>query len=156
MCCFATLAIEGMALMPWLLDKEQEAFIREHATKGANWLSEALCVNRQAIYQYAHKEGFSVKKETIPKPMRNVKRNAWAWPRHYLKYKKYLVLRDGLRCHYCDQLMTYDEAQIDHILAKARGGTDAPHNLVLACARCNGLKSTLCYSCPEFREAIKQ
>lgn len=140
--------------MPWLLDEEQQAFIREHAYKGGNWLAEALGVQRHAIYQYAHEAGFSVKKQLDPKSMRNRKKDAWPWPRPYKKYKKYLVMRDGLRCHYCDQLMTYDEAQIDHILAKARGGSDAPHNLVLACARCNGLKSTLCYSCPEFREAI--
>jgi len=139
--------------MPWLLDEEQQAFIREHADKGGTWLAEALGVRRHAIYQYAHTQGFSVKKRIEPKATKKI---SSPWPKKHKNYKKYLVMRDGLRCHYCDHLMTYDEAQIDHILAKARGGSDAPHNLVLACARCNGLKSTLCYSCPEFREAIKE
>jgi hypothetical protein len=30
----------------------------------------------------------------------------------------------------------------------------APDNLVLACFRCNYIKSTLCYTCPEFRNKI--
>jgi hypothetical protein len=149
-----------MALMPRnALTDEQKAFVRENALKGGNWLAEALNVNRADIYQYATIEGFSVKKggkyDPKEKSIRRMKRGYSMWPMHYRKYKKYLVMRDGLRCHYCDTLVTYDEVQIDHVLARARGGSDAPHNLVLACPRCNHAKSTLCYSCPEFRDAIK-
>jgi 5-methylcytosine-specific restriction endonuclease McrA len=125
---------------------------------GGNWLADALQVDRGQIYQYATDEGFSVKKGGKNHPSdRRIKRMSsglCSWPKNYRRYKKDLVLRDGLRCHYCDRMMTFDEAQVDHILAQARGGTDAPHNLVLACGRCNGLKSTLCYTCPEFRDAI--
>jgi 5-methylcytosine-specific restriction endonuclease McrA len=125
---------------------------------GGNWLADALQVDRGQIYQYATDEGFSVKKGGKNHPSdRRIKRMSsglCSWPKNYRRYKKDLVLRDGLRCHYCDRMMTFDEAQVDHILAQARGGTDAPHNLVLACGRCNGLKSTLCYTCPEFRNAI--
>lgn len=136
----------------------EKAFIKENAHMGGNWLADALQIDRAYIYQYATDEGFSVKKggKTSPEDRRikRMTKGACSWPRAHHRYKKELVLRDGLRCHYCDRHMTFDEAQIDHIVAKARGGTDAPHNLVLACARCNGLKSTLCYSCPEFRDAI--
>ena len=134
------------------LDEEQKTFIRANAAKGGNWIANALNVNRQEVYNLGHREGFSLKTVREPKPVRATRN----WPRHYRKYKKYLVMRDGLRCHYCEQLMTYDEAQVDHIKPKVRGGSDAPHNLVLACAMCNNLKSTLCYSCPEFRDAIGQ
>jgi 5-methylcytosine-specific restriction endonuclease McrA len=137
------------------LDAEQKAFVRNNADKGGNWLAEALQVDRAAIYQYAYETGFSVKKRKKPSDG-SLKKDRFAWPRKYYKYKKYLVMRDGLRCHYCESIMTYDEAQVDHILAKARGGSDAPHNLVLACPSCNNIKSTLCYSCPEFREAIQK
>ena len=142
------------------LTDEQKTFVRENADKGGKWLAEALgFVDKNQIYQYATDEGFSVKKGGKQDPRdRAISRMARAyslWPMNYRKYKKYLVMRDGLRCHYCDTLVTYDEVQIDHVLAKARGGSDAPHNLVLACPRCNHKKSTLCYSCPEFREAIK-
>jgi len=136
----------------------QKQFIKDNAIMGGNWLADALQVDRGQIYQYATDEGFSVKKGGKNHPSdRRIKRMSsglCSWPKNYRRYKKDLVLRDGLRCHYCDRMMTFDEAQVDHILAQARGGTDAPHNLVLACGRCNGLKSTLCYTCPEFRNAI--
>jgi hypothetical protein len=136
----------------------QKQFIKDNAIMGGNWLADALQVDRGQIYQYATDEGFSVKKGGKNHPSdRRIKRMSsglCSWPKNYRRYKKDLVLRDGLRCHYCDRMMTFDEAQVDHILAQARGGTDAPHNLVLACGRCNGLKSTLCYTCPEFRDAI--
>lgn len=136
-----------------VVNEEIIAFIKANNRKGAKWLAEQLNVNVDAIYQYGSDNKISVKKETTPKSMRD-KRDAWKWPRPYKKYKKLLVERDGLRCHYCDYLMSYNEAQIDHVIATSRGGTDAPSNLVLACARCNGLKSSLCYQCPEFRNAI--
>jgi hypothetical protein len=145
-----------MALMPrrLKLTDEEQYFIKNNAYKGGKWLADQLGVHADAIYQYGHDNKISMKnQEIVPKSMKD-RRNAWAWPRPYKKYKKMLVERDGLRCHYCDYLMSYQEAQIDHILAQSRGGSDAPINLVLACSRCNGLKSSLCYSCPDFRNAI--
>ena len=142
------------------LTDEQKTFVRENAIKGGNWLAQALNVDRSQIYQYATDEGFSVKKGGKSSPeekrIKMMKRACSSWPKQHKRYKKYLVMRDGLRCHYCDTYVTYDEVQIDHVIAKARGGTDAPHNLVLSCPRCNRYKSTLCHACPEFREAIKK
>jgi hypothetical protein len=131
---------------------EEVSFIKEYAHMGAAWLAEELGTTREYLYQWGTNNGVSVKKRNYEK--KELKRTSWAWPRNYRKNKADLVLRDGLRCHYCDYLMTYEEAQVDHILAKARGGSDAPFNLVLACSRCNNLKSTLCYECPEFRNKI--
>jgi hypothetical protein len=149
-----------MAVMPRnRLTLQEKQFIKDNAAMGGNWLADALQIDRAYIYQYATDEGFSVKKGGKQPPrshtrITQMKRGICSWPKNYRRYKKELVMRDGLRCHYCDVMMTFDEAQVDHIQAKARGGTDAPHNLVLACARCNQIKSTLCYSCPEFRDAI--
>ena len=141
------------------LTEEQKQFIRDNAQLGGNAIAEALGVDRGAIYQLATDEKFSVKKggkgnHRTTRRIAKYKTGYSVWPKQYRRYKKELVERDGLRCHYCDVLMTYQEAQVDHILAKARGGSDAPCNLVLACYRCNHLKSTLCYTCPEFRNAI--
>ena len=140
------------------LTDEQKQYVRDNAILGGRALSEALKVHVGQIYQYATDEGFSVKKggkyDPREKGIRRMTRGYSLWPKNYRLYKKALVERDGLRCHYCDYLMSYQEAQIDHILAKARGGSDAPSNLVLACSRCNHIKSTLCYTCPEFRDAI--
>jgi hypothetical protein len=148
-----------MAIVPRNnLTEEQRAFIRENATEGGNWLAEQLNVDRAAIYQYATDIKISVKKGGVGHPkdsdIRKMAKKCRPWPKNYRHYKKLLVERDGLRCHYCDVIMTYRDAQIDHIVAKARGGTDAPCNLVLACATCNHVKSTLCYTCPEFRDNI--
>ncbi len=141
------------------LTDEQKLFVRENAHWGGNLLAQTLGVDRQEIYNYGTVNGFSVKKggKTLSKhekAMKKLVKSASNWPKQYRRYKKLLVERDGLRCHYCDYLMSYEEAQVDHVLAKARGGSDAPINLVLACFRCNSLKSTLCYSCPEFRNKI--
>ena len=140
------------------LNELQKEYIRENAELGGNALAQVLRVDRAAIYQLATDEGFSVKKggkgNRSSNRIERMVRGCSTWPKQYRRYKKMLVERDGLRCHYCDYLMSYEEAQVDHILAKARGGTDAPHNLVLACSRCNNIKSTLCYECPEFRNAI--
>lgn len=145
--------------MPRKLTCDQMEFVRKNAALGGNELSAILGVSRAAIYQYATDKGFSVKKNgramtRAEKRMNALKKMQSNWPRNYRHYKKLLVERDGLRCHYCDSYMTYADAQVDHVLAKARGGTDAPTNLVLACARCNNLKGTTCYDCPEFRNAI--
>ena len=139
-------------------NEEEKQYIRDNATLGGLALAQILMVDPGAIYQLAVDERFSVKKggkqNKHNKRIELMVRACSTWPKKYYRYKKMLVERDGLRCHYCDYLMSYEEAQVDHILAKARGGTDAPHNLVLACSRCNNLKSTLCYECPEFRNAI--
>ena len=140
------------------LNEYEKQFVRDNAELGGNALAQVLRVDRRAVYQLATDEGFSVKKGG-KRPRRDylierMVKGYSSWPKHYGRYKKMLVERDGLRCHYCDYLMSYEEAQVDHIVAKARGGTDAPHNLVLACSRCNNMKSTLCYECPEFRNAI--
>ena len=140
------------------LTQKQRDFIHENASMGGNWLAAQLLVDRAAIYQYATDAKISVKKGGKPdakdRAVHKLKRTCMTWPRKHHYYKKLLVERDGLRCHYCDVVMAYKDAQIDHILAKARGGTDAPSNLVLACATCNHVKSTLCYTCPEFRDNI--
>jgi hypothetical protein len=147
-----------VAIVPRVLTDEQKAFIRENALMGGNWLAAQLLVERAAIYQYATDAKISVKKggkvDPKDKAIKSLRTTCRSWPRKYHYYKKLLVERDGLRCHYCDVVMTYKDAQIDHIIPKARSGTDAPSNLVLACAMCNHVKSTLCYTCPEFRDAI--
>lgn len=54
----------------------------------------------------------------------------------------------GQPCFYCGR-----EADCnDHLVARARGGTDASHNLVPACQRCNSRKRDL--SVDEFRQFI--
>ena len=48
------------------------------------------------------------------------------------------------RCGYCQSSQQYvlGLLEIDHIIPKARGGTDEEANLWLACRMCNGFKGT--------------
>ncbi len=52
--------------------------------------------------------------------------------------RKNILRRDSHRCQYCgrsDVTLT-----VDHVLPKARGGTDTWENLVCACVHCNNRK----------------
>ena len=86
-----------------------------------------------------------------------------------------LAERDGWACHYCGHalsLPTLDyvdsdgfahystpegtkEPQIDHKLAKARGGTNSMDNLALSCPRCNCRKGAR-YTYEEFLTLMRQ
>jgi hypothetical protein len=46
------------------------------------------------------------------------------------------------RCEYCRKRFLAERAEVEHIIPRARGGTDSLANLALACARCNSNKST--------------
>lgn len=48
--------------------------------------------------------------------------------------------RDGWICAYCRKALVGDDATVDHIVAKARGGTDHPDNLISCCRSCNASK----------------
>lgn len=61
--------------------------------------------------------------------------------------------RDGWRCTYCPQVpqaairlghaparQRYQAAEADHLVPRARGGSDAADNRVLACGPCNNAK----------------
>lgn len=63
-----------------------------------------------------------------------------------------LLARDGNRCAYCGATNVYLE--VEHIVARSRGGTDEPDNLTLACKPCNRGKGTL--SVQEFLAKRKQ
>lgn len=58
--------------------------------------------------------------------------------RQVILTRKNIFRRDGHKCQYCgrsDLALT-----IDHVIPKARGGSDGWENLVTACTRCNNKK----------------
>ncbi|SAL38950.1 HNH endonuclease [Caballeronia turbans] len=55
--------------------------------------------------------------------------------------REYLLENWGRRCSYCDA--SGAPLQVDHIVARARGGTDRVSNLTLACEPCNRAKGAL-------------
>lgn len=62
------------------------------------------------------------------------------WPIE--RQQKFLVLhRDGFACRYCGIRPGSELLEVDHLVPRARGGTDNRENLVTACKTCNGRKS---------------
>lgn len=59
-----------------------------------------------------------------------------AWNRLRLS----VLERDGWVCAYCGKQLEGDDATVDHVIAKAAGGTDDAANAVASCRRCNGRK----------------
>ena len=55
--------------------------------------------------------------------------------------RKYIYERDGGQCQYCGTEVEMETCQIDHLHPWHHGGKTAPRNFVLACRRCNQLKS---------------
>lgn len=55
--------------------------------------------------------------------------------------REYLLEKWGRACAYCDA--TNVPLEVEHILCRARGGTNRVSNLTLACEPCNGKKGTL-------------
>jgi 5-methylcytosine-specific restriction endonuclease McrA len=54
--------------------------------------------------------------------------------------REYLLEKWQRRCAYCGKQQI--PLQLEHIVARARGGSDRASNLTLACAACNGAKGT--------------
>jgi len=51
--------------------------------------------------------------------------------------------RDGFTCAYCGRKPPVVTLQVDHILAKSRGGSFSRENLITACFDCNAGKSNV-------------
>ncbi len=49
-----------------------------------------------------------------------------------------LIIRDGRRCFYCDGEVRGEDAVVERLLSRARGGSDDLANLALACRPCAG------------------
>jgi 5-methylcytosine-specific restriction endonuclease McrA len=45
-------------------------------------------------------------------------------------------------CHWCMDSVSYMNMTLDHVIPLSRGGTNARHNLVVACQECNNRKGS--------------
>lgn len=61
--------------------------------------------------------------------------------RRTMDYRRMVVLllaeRDGMMCRVCGGVAAPDDLEIDHILPRSQGGSDAPGNIRLAHRTCN-------------------
>ena len=60
-------------------------------------------------------------------------------PLYQNKLRSFIFSRSNGKCVYCGAKAT----EIDHIVPRAKGGTDSIHNLVASCRSCNEIKSNL-------------
>lgn len=70
-----------------------------------------------------------------------------------------IIMRDGLRCHYCTAYMNVYHAPtamqqkdpkrftFEHIVPKSIGGSYGLYNIVGACAKCNSTHGNNIYKC---------
>ena len=61
--------------------------------------------------------------------------------RHKRAIKRATMRDCGRRCVYCGTALDFDTATLDHVYPLAHGGAHCHGNVVLACGRCNHLKS---------------
>ena len=52
---------------------------------------------------------------------------------HWKKLRLQVLRRDAYTCHYCGDVAN----EVDHVVAKVRGGEDSLDNCVAACRKCN-------------------
>lgn len=61
---------------------------------------------------------------------------------NYKRHLRYEVgQRDGWHCRYCKTALTLYTSTLDHVIPRSLGGSWRPHNLCLACERCNKAKA---------------
>lgn len=69
----------------------------------------------------------------------------WTRNAHRTKVPKHVrfevLRRDGFRCRYCGAVPDETQLVVDHVHPVKYGGSNAPENLVAACADCNGGKN---------------
>ena len=58
-----------------------------------------------------------------------------------LERRNVIYERDNWTCGYCGDRVTPENATLDHITPKSKGGTHAKSNLRTACLMCNSIKS---------------
>lgn len=72
-------------------------------------------------------------------------------PRPNLRQRFDVLARGGFRCAYCGASSKDKRLQVEHVTARANGGTHDRINLVPACADCNLGKSDRPIPWPRFR-----
>jgi hypothetical protein len=149
------------------LNAEQIEFIKQYAYCGAKSIAEALGIKYSTVVNVAHRHRISLKTEQqLGRPMaidimpsqrvyenkpivEAIRYELWLkkeymgkqvlWSAEWKKQRLRVLKRDGYMCAYCGQ----DATEVDHIIARAKGGGHDLDNLVACCKRCNGLKGAM-------------
>ncbi|MES2178085.1 MAG: HNH endonuclease [Gemmatimonadota bacterium] len=88
--------------------------------------------------RHGHRVPLSRSTRTVTRRVRRVA------PAEQKRAIKLAAMRDcGRRCVYCAAPLEYARATLDHVYPLAKGGANAPGNVVAACPSCNRLKADM-------------
>lgn len=62
--------------------------------------------------------------------------------KRYKRIRQDVIMRDGLRCAYCEAQLTPELVTLDHIVPISRRGTFNSTNLTVSCSRCNNKRGS--------------
>jgi|ERR1700722_2366814 len=57
--------------------------------------------------------------------------------------KKLFAGREVVPCVFCDEVLAFDKATVEHIIPVSRGGPNALENLTISCGPCNNHRHSL-------------
>lgn len=63
------------------------------------------------------------------------------------------LLKQNPFCNYCNIPLNHENATLDHVLPRSKGGSNKQDNIVLACKKCNSKKSDM--SAEKFLKKLK-
>lgn len=58
---------------------------------------------------------------------------------------RWLKWSENPRCHYCGRVLQWEEATLDHIIPRSKGGQTTWKNTTVACWPCNNHKANGVY-----------
>ena len=97
-----------------------------------------LRLEREGISEQGGILGQVIHRTDVPKRSDTIRSQVES--RQYHTYKHTLFgIQEG-KCNGCQVLFPFRNMTVDYILAKSKGGTDAPDNLQLLCGACNSMK----------------
>ncbi len=66
----------------------------------------------------------------------------WKKTPEFIKWRKKQFLKQGGLCWYCQDYLPMTRQNVEHKLARSRGGGNNKNNLVLSCSSCNKAKGS--------------
>lgn len=133
-------------------------FLNRKIPKG--WLTPSVKSRADNVINFIkkYKKFLNINKVMIEKVSFDVSQitsNTKLWGSNYRKgnlyqqkFRSFIFNRSNGKCVYCGAKAT----EIDHVVARAKGGTNSVHNLVASCRKCNKKKSNL--SLKEFGKLV--
>src|SRR5277367_528866 len=57
--------------------------------------------------------------------------------KRHKRIREHVIMRDGLICCYCNEVLTNETLTLDHIVPDSKRGTFNTTNLTISCSKCN-------------------